>query len=411
MLSVIIPSRKEKYLNNTIKDILKKAVGEIEIVVVLDGYWEIPIDDKRVKYIHNGEAMGMRTSINRGIAIAKYEFILKCDAHCMFDKGFDKKLLEQHQDKQVQVPTRKRLNAKEWKIKEDGRSDINYLILDENYRGVLSHRVNKSDKLKKKMVDEIEAFQGSCWFMGRNFYNNCKFLDVENFGEMGHEAQEIYFKVKNVGGKVIRNKYTWYAHYHKEIATTTSNRSKSRDYIIKYVKKMNKKKKFKRRDLAKMFKGKGAEVGVRTGKYSEIICQVGKDIELLSVDPYDLPYREKRSEIMGIEKQLLYYKEATDRLKSYNCKLIKKESLDAVRDIPYESLDFVYIDGSHQFDYVMCDIIEWAKRVKVGGIISGHDYYEFKYAGVVEAVDIYCKIHNLKFNLTNDRTPSWWFIK
>ena len=160
-----------------------------------------------------------------------------------------------------------------------------------------------------------------------------------------------------------------------------------------------------------MFNGKGVEVGVRTGKFSEVICQEGKDIELLSVDPYDLPYRDIRSDKIGIENQLNFYKEATERLEPYNCIVIKKESLDFVREIKYESLDFVYIDGCHQFDYVMCDIIEWAKRVKIGGIVSGHDFYSFRNAEVVEAVNIYCKIHNIEINLTDERTPSWWFMK
>ena len=92
--------------------------------------------------------------------------------------------------------------------------------------------------------------------------------------------------------------------------------------------------------------------------------------------------------------------------------LIKAMSMDAVRDVPKESLDFVYIDGNHMFDFVMQDIIEWSKRVRPGGIVSGHDYYRFRNAGIIPAVDLYTKMHKIKqFFLTDEKTPSFFWIK
>jgi len=156
----------------------------------------------------------------------------------------------------------------------------------------------------------------------------------------------------------------------------------------------------------------GAEIGVRTGKFSETMCQEINGLKLLSIDPYSLPYEDVRSSRIGKKGQEKFYNEAKERLKPYDCQLIRKESLIAVQDIPYETLDFVYIDGSHQFDYVMCDIIEWAKRVKKGGIVSGHDYFKFRDADVVRAVNIYVKSHGIKeLFITDERTPSWWFRK
>jgi hypothetical protein len=54
--------------------------------------------------------------------------------------------------------------------------------------------------------------------------------------------------------------------------------------------------------------------------------------------------------------------------------MLRKTSMEAVADIPDESLDFVYIDGLHNFKDVAHDIWEWSKKVRVGGLISGHDY-------------------------------------
>jgi len=55
-LSIIIPSRDDRYLQKTIDDLIEKAVGEIEIIVVLDGYWPTTMvkDHPLVKIIHHG---------------------------------------------------------------------------------------------------------------------------------------------------------------------------------------------------------------------------------------------------------------------------------------------------------------------------------------------------------------------
>jgi len=65
---------------------------------------------------------------------------------------------------------------------------------------------------------------------------------------------------------------------------------------------------------------------------------------------------------------------------------IKKRSLDAVRDFDDASVDVVYIDAIHKYEYVRDDIKAWLPKVRPGGFISGHDY-ERRFAGVKRAVD------------------------
>lgn len=171
---------------------------------------------------------------------------------------------------------------------------------------------------------------------------------------------------------------------------------------------------FKRKDLAGMFYKlgftKGAEIGVKWGKYSKILCEENPNLELLSIDPYGLVYNDIRSNRSEIEKHQAVYEKAKRFLKGRNAKIIRKTSVDAAQDVPNESLDFVYIDGSHEFDYVMTDIIIWGWKVKKGGILAGHDYYNFTFGDVVRAVDNYAKVHEVKeINLTEEHTPSWWF--
>ena len=160
---------------------------------------------------------------------------------------------------------------------------------------------------------------------------------------------------------------------------------------------------------------RGAEVGVADGRYSEILCQKIQGLELIGVDvwaEYDGNWRSS-------EYQDNAYRRARERLEKYGVKLIKNTSLEASRDIPDNSLDFVFIDGSHLFDNVMLDILLWIPKVRKGGIISGHDYYQFKNSGIIQAVNSYVEEHKLDLNLTlagvaehkDDQCPCWWIIK
>jgi len=56
------------------------------------------------------------------------------------------------------------------------------------------------------------------------------------------------------------------------------------------------------------------------------------------------------------------YVEAVKRLEPYNCVLIKKYSMDAVKDFADGSLDFIYIDGNHNYPHVVEDLCFWAKK-------------------------------------------------
>ena len=108
MLSVIIPSRNEQFLPNTIDDIFAKAEGEIEVIAVLEGYQPDPPlkEDPRLHIIHHDKPKGMRACINAGVAIAKGRYLMKTDAHCMFDYGFDYKLATSCDKTWVVIPRR-----------------------------------------------------------------------------------------------------------------------------------------------------------------------------------------------------------------------------------------------------------------------------------------------------------------
>lgn len=146
---------------------------------------------------------------------------------------------------------------------------------------------------------------------------------------------------------------------------------------------------------------KGAEIGVDRGRFSQYMFKVNPELELLCVDPW-------RWKLRGESR----YQSTLKRLEPNNATVVRLDSIRASLDVPDESLDFVYIDGDHTFDFVMTDIILWSKKVRYGGVVSGHDYYRFRRGGVVPAVDIYTQQHDItRWFLTDERTPSWFWIR
>jgi len=244
-VSIIIPARNEKFLYKTIKDILIKAKGDFEVIAVLDGYWMNPeeiIEDKRVHYLHFGTSRGMRNAINCAANMATGEYLLKCDAHVMFDDGFDVKLKEgvdrysifdsskegmshslTSSDNWIVVPRRHRLDPENWVIKNDNRPPIDYEFLSSPSKESMGIKgnmwnertVERMDK-PEYMIDELMTFQGSCWFMTRHHYiDTLGGMSEIGYGQFIREAQEIGLKTWLSGGKCFVNKHTWYAHLHK----------------------------------------------------------------------------------------------------------------------------------------------------------------------------------------------------
>lgn len=145
----------------------------------------------------------------------------------------------------------------------------------------------------------------------------------------------------------------------------------------------------------------GAEIGVGQGMFSEFMHETIPGLRLLSIDIYG----------KGKER---YYNEAKKRLDKYRNLLLVASSMEVVKVIPDGCLDFVYIDADHTFNSVVCDIIEWSKKVRLGGIVSGHDYIKRKRWGVIDAVNLYCKHNKKELLLTEDirsRGHSWYFYK
>ena len=164
-----------------------------------------------------------------------------------------------------------------------------------------------------------------------------------------------------------------------------------------------------RNDIAELFAEagftRGAEIGVRKGEFSEVLLRSNPNLTLLCVDTW-APYGR-----VGQGRQDAFLHLCRRRLVSYKHEIMKMSSMEALNHVPDASLDFVYVDGLHDFDNMMMDTICWSKKVREGGIVSGHDFYNFYRGGITFAVEAYTRAHALEWYLTREIPASWFWVR
>jgi len=173
-----------------------------------------------------------------------------------------------------------------------------------------------------------------------------------------------------------------------------------------------------REDMGTLFKELGytvgAEIGVDEGIYSEVLCKANPELHLYCVDAWTA-YQGYRDYTRQTTLNT-HYETAMKKLAPYNCTVIRKFSMDAVNDFKDQSLDFVYIDASHEFLHVTEDICKWSDKVRVGGIVSGHDYKRTSNAWICQVRDVvpaWTNAHKIyPWFITHPRdTQSWMWVK
>jgi hypothetical protein len=140
----------------------------------------------------------------------------------MFAPGFDLQLIKDHNPNWIQIPRRKRLDAENWCVEEDGRPPVDYEYI--MFRPLFApdlpgiHGFKWDERTLANLdtpLDDTIHFQGSCWFMTKEWYQRQQFMQVEGYQGWGQEAEELGMTTWKAGGMVKTNKNTWYAHLHK----------------------------------------------------------------------------------------------------------------------------------------------------------------------------------------------------
>lgn len=144
----------------------------------------------------------------------------------------------------------------------------------------------------------------------------------------------------------------------------------------------------------------GAEIGVDRGIYAETLLQSNSGLRLVCVDSWATGRGED------------HYQDAFYRLSRYNAQIMRMKSLEAAKTFEDNTLDFVYIDAQRDFNAAALDIINWGRKVKQGGIISGRGYCNLFETGIVTAIDAYCRSHYVRnLYITREMEPNYLFVK
>ena len=187
--------------------------------------------------------------------------------------------------------------------------------------------------------------------------------------------------------------------------------------------------------------GKGVEVGTFKGDFSkQILENWGGTLCMIDVwrELSDKEYLDS-SNHGNFENGV--YREAMDNIKGFEDRAIMIRASSEIASTIFEddSLDFVYIDANHAYDFVVEDIALWFPKLKKGGIFSGHDYIDMDwygdtvyapngkdkyiylnsdeglvYAGIFgvnPAVDEFCQRNNYNLEVTQEWLGTWWIIK
>jgi hypothetical protein len=179
--------------------------------------------------------------------------------------------------------------------------------------------------------------------------------------------------------------------------------------------------------------GTGVEIGVFQGEFAEVLLRHWHGSQLVLVDPwrhlpeyldsYNLPDAEMHRN----------YEITCRRLRRFDDRVIylRSESGAVVEEFENDTFDFIYLDANHAYKAVAFDLAAWYPKLKRGGIMSGHDYFD-AYAdedfepiledrrydraklvsyGVKSAVDEFVSRRGIRLFLTRERLPSWYFQK
>jgi hypothetical protein len=165
--------------------------------------------------------------------------------------------------------------------------------------------------------------------------------------------------------------------------------------------------------------GEGVEVGVQLAVFSCLILKSWRGRRLYSVDPwleYDVgEYVDSSNVSQEVQDYIFHVAERELAAFGERSRIVRKRSLDAVREFADGQLDFVYIDAQHHFEAVRADLEAWWPKVRRGGLVAGHDYCDADNDcgrfGVRSAVNEFARRMGRKVHVTRElEYPSWILV-
>lgn len=152
---------------------------------------------------------------------------------------------------------------------------------------------------------------------------------------------------------------------------------------------------------------RGAEIGVAFGGHAQAILEQGNVQRLYAVDSYR--HRPEYDDPMNLPQPVFdrLFERTGQRLARFGdrAQQIRLDSVEAAAQID-DTLDFVYIDGDHSYQGIRDDLAAWFPKVRVGGIIAGHDYGQPAFPGVRAVADAFFQRFGLEVH--HEGAGVWW---
>ena len=121
-----------------------------------------------------------------------------------------------------------------------------------------------------------------------------------------------------------------------------------------------------------------AEIGVFRGESSLAMLEYCDVKRLYLIDPFSKDIADKANSLDGTNIHLTsdLFKQTKSKLQKYEDKIVwlTGTSDSVVNQIQDNELDFIFIDGAHDYVSVHNDLVLYYNKVKMGGIISGDDF-------------------------------------
>jgi len=156
----------------------------------------------------------------------------------------------------------------------------------------------------------------------------------------------------------------------------------------------------------------GVEIGVFKADYGKLMLDAIPDLTWYSVDPYAMygvdDYWTNGLKFHSQETWDAVFLRVTVKMSKFGSRsvLIRKTSEEAINFIP-EGVDFIFLDGIHHYEFVQMELPLYEKKLKKGGIMSGHDYDT---PSTSKAIGEYLQENNRELILeTFDPLGVWWW--
>ncbi len=215
-VSVLLSVYNEKasYLHSAIKSILSQTLKDFEFIIINDGSNQETTDllkdyaksDHRIRLIQNTTNIGLTCSLNKGIAVARGQFIARMDSD---DIALPNRLEEQH------------------RFLRHYNYDIvtsDYAIINENNARITTQHLTLGKNIKRQLM-RGNVFAHSTFFGTQAIFS-------ERYNQKIKKAQDYEFLLRTIGkGFTLGNLPKVTLHYRVNTASISARTPRSQEYF------------------------------------------------------------------------------------------------------------------------------------------------------------------------------------